>query len=510
MTKGVPMQIDQGYVTTLRLDERYGVRILLSYYESIRDYMLEVVGRNDQITTKGLLDKCFEKFEHTFGENTGWYIYNVKIDLEARGVICQSLPLKVANKKNIPPGLNSISARMQNLELNTRQTSIMADAEVKRKFTELFERKPLVVFAPGRINLIGEHTDYNNGFVMPVAINRGVQFAINKSNNANSLIYSMKYKEYLSIDHSKVRKQDNGSWQNYLLGVLHRLQSKGHVIKPFNCVFEGDLPMGAGLSSSAAMECGFVVALNSLFNLSLPAMEMIEIAQWAEHNFAGVRCGIMDQFASVMGKKDHAILLDCRTLQSEYYPLQLEEYSILLLDTNVQHSLASSEYNARRLECEQGAQIIRQKYSGVKSLRDVTSEMLRECQADLSGVLLKRCSYVVEENERVQTASRDLAKGDLRNFGKKMFASHDGLSKLYEVSCAELDYLVEFAAGFEKIAGSRMMGGGFGGCTINLVHNAFLGEFVIKAKAAYKEKFRQKLSAYVVNSSSGATVIENP
>jgi galactokinase len=497
------------YVTTLRREERNGTRMLRTHYEALRDYMLEVLQNNNDTTINELLRLCHFRFEPLLRDNIGWYIYNVKVDLEVRGLI-RSCVIEKRAKKRVILKSNSILSGMQDLELNAQTSSVSVNLEVKGKFIELFEKNPLIIHAPGRINLIGEHTDYNNGFVMPVAINKGVQFAINKSSNTNSLIYSIKYKEFLSIDHAKTKRVDNVLWQNYLLGVLNLLLSKGHKIRPFNCVFEGDLPLGAGLSSSAAIECGFVTALDALFNLNLSKIEMIQIAQWAEHHYVGVKCGIMDQYASIMGKRDHAILLDCQSLHAEYLPLTLNDYSILLLDTNVKHSLASSEYNTRREECEKGVRIIKAYFPKVKSLRDVTREMIVRCASEFPENILKRCLYVVQENQRVIDASKDLKNGDLAEFGKKMFASHDGLSRLYEVSCAELDFLVVLAKGNERILGSRMMGGGFGGCTINIIHNAMIGEFVANAKSAYKEKFGQKLSSYVVNSSIGATVIENP
>jgi galactokinase len=393
------------------------------------------------------------------------------------------------------------------IDIKSRETVTDTKADVKRCFIDRFAATPMVIFAPGRVNLIGEHTDYNNGFVLPVAINKGVYFALAKSDRDTSEIYSIKYNETLSVDHAQTGKMDGQVWQNYLLGVLSRLESLGFNIGSFNCVFGGDLPVGAGLSSSAALECGFVTALNELFHLDLSRLQMIHIAQWAEHNYAGVRCGIMDQYASIMGRHNAAVLLDCLNLASEYYPLPLDGFRILLLDTSVKHSLASSEYNTRRKECEIGVAIIQKKYPHAMSLRDVTSAMLQELKSELPDVIYRRCRFVVEENQRVLDSCAALKEGSLITLGQKMFASHDGLSRLYEVSCEELDFLAYFARGFDEVIGSRMMGGGFGGCTINIVRDSFVDEFVTTSADAYRMKFGRDLMPYIVGSSSGAGVI---
>lgn len=380
---------------------------------------------------------------------------------------------------------------------------------VKSKFIELYNSEPLIIHAPGRINLIGEHTDYNNGYVMPAAIHMGVQFAFATSYHTHSLIYSLKYNQSYTLDLTAPSKVENPAWANYFLGIIHQLNARGSMLKNFNCVFDGDLPTGAGLSSSAAMECGFVFGLNELFQLGLTHLEMIHMAQWAEHNYAGVKCGIMDQFSSMMGKDNHAFMLDCRSLDYEYLPLDLGNYTLLLCDTNVKHSLSSSEYNTRRNECQQGVTIINKKFAEVKSLRDVTPAILTACQHDMPPVIYNRCRFVVEENNRVVEASRDLKKGDLASFGKKMFAAHEGLSKLYEVSCVELDYLVQLAAASNGILGARMIGGGFGGCTLNLIHQNSVETFLESAKEAYRTKFGIEMSAYIVKPGKGTSVVKD-
>lgn len=378
---------------------------------------------------------------------------------------------------------------------------------VKSKFIELYNSEPLIIHAPGRINLIGEHTDYNNGYVMPAAIHMGVQFAFATSHHTHSLIYSLKYNQVYALDLTAPDKVENPAWANYFLGIIHQLNARDLKLKNFNCVFDGDLPTGAGLSSSAAMECGFVFGLNELFQLGLTNLEMIHMAQWAEHNYAGVKCGIMDQFSSMMGKDNHAFMLDCRSLEYEYLPLDLGNYTLLLCDTNVKHSLSSSEYNTRRNECQQGVIIISKQFAQVKSLRDVTPVMLTACRQDLPSVIYNRCRFVVEENNRVVEASHDLKKGDLALFGKKMFAAHEGLSKLYEVSCEELDFLVHLATESKGILGARMIGGGFGGCTLNLIHQNSVEPFLESAKAAYRTKFGIEMNSYIVKPGKGTSVV---
>ncbi|HRF35660.1 MAG TPA: galactokinase [Cyclobacteriaceae bacterium] len=378
---------------------------------------------------------------------------------------------------------------------------------VKLKFIALFQSAPLLIHAPGRINLIGEHTDYNEGFVMPAAIRMGLNFAFGVSDQSQSSIYSLKYHQLHVLDLSNPAKVETPVWVNYFLGIIDRLNTRGLKLDNFNCVFDGDLPTGAGLSSSAAMECGFVFGLNKLFNLGLTRLEMIYMAQWSEHNYAGVQCGIMDQFASMMGKANHAFILDCRSLEYEYLPLELGDYTLLLCDTNVKHTLASSEYNTRRNECQQGVKLISKKYPIVKSLRDVTQPMLQVCKEMLPEQIYNRCRFVVEENNRVVEAAHDLKQGDLAAFGKKMFLAHEGLSALYQVSCSELDFLVQFAKQETGVLGARMIGGGFGGCTLNIVHKNNSAPFLDSAKAAYHLKFGIEMSSYVVQPGAGTDVL---
>lgn len=379
--------------------------------------------------------------------------------------------------------------------------------DVQSKFKEIFNREPMVIRAPGRINLIGEHTDYNDGFVMPAAVDKEIFFAISPSQDDRSVIYSIKYDESFEVSLQDPKPVNEPAWANFLLGVLFQYKENGFPLKPFYCVFGGNVPLGAGMSSSAAMECGFAFALSELNLLGIPRKKMITMAQWAEHHFVGVKCGIMDQFASVMGKAGNVIVLDCRSLEHRYAPLELQAYGIVLCDTKVKHSLVDSEYNMRRNECETGVKALQQHEAQVKSLRDVSLDMLKKYGGELEERVFRRCLYVVQEIARVQEASADLQKGDLEAFGKKMFETHEGLSKQYEVSCKELDFLVQEAARFEGVLGARMMGGGFGGCTINLVKDELIKSFVEHMTTEYKRAFDIDMTAYKVNLVDGVGTV---
>lgn len=363
------------------------------------------------------------------------------------------------------------------------------------------------VKSPGRINLIGEHIDYNDGFVLPAAIDKCI--FMNLSVNGHETRCTIKSKGFDSIlvaDLSNLEKGTEG-WHNYVLGVLHEIQQLTPNLKGFDCTMESKVPVGSGVSSSAALECGLAFGLNELFHLGLDKWELVKIGRRAEHNFVGTKCGIMDQFASVMGKKDHTMLLDCRSLDFEYIPTEIGDYKLLLLNTNVAHNLSTGEYNVRRAQCEEGLALISKKFGIEKSFRNVTLEMLEEIKPELDLVLYDRCSYVVEEIQRVQDAVAALKANELEKFGALMYQTHEGLSKKYEVSCPELDFLVEFSKNEPRVLGSRMMGGGFGGCTINLIHLDAVTTFTEAAATAYKEKFNITLSSFETSPSEGTALL---
>ena len=377
---------------------------------------------------------------------------------------------------------------------------------VKEHFIARFQREPLLVRSPGRINLIGEHTDYNDGFVMPAAINKEIIFAIAPA-ESKSIIYSLDYNESLEIDIRDPKPVTNPGWANYLLGMLRQFTDRNLEVAPFTCVFGGNIPVGSGLSSSAALECGFGSALQTLNSVQLSRIEMARMGQWSEHNFVGVRCGIMDQFANMMGKEEHVIQLDCRSMEYRYFPANLHEYSIVLFNSGVKHSLASSEYNIRRVECEEGVHILSGKNPHIKSLRDVSMTELDAMRTQMSSQVFTRCKYIVEEIERVEQASSDLQQGNLLAFGRRMFETHEGLSKLYQVSCEELDFLVSQVSERKEVLGARMMGGGFGGCTINIIEQAAANDVINSVKNHYNKRFGIDAEVYTVQITSGTGLI---
>jgi galactokinase len=377
---------------------------------------------------------------------------------------------------------------------------------LKEKFKSLFHTEPLLVRSPGRVNIIGEHTDYNEGFVLPAAIDKAIYIAIAKRTDNIISLYAQDYQQSHEVTTSSVAPS-NKHWPNYILGVVDQLQKEGHIIGGFNLVIDGDVPLGAGLSSSAAVECATAFALNELFALRMEKIEMVKAGQKAEHTFAGVLSGIMDQFASMFGKKDHAINLDCRSLEYEYVPLRLDGYKILLLNTNVKHSLSSSEYNTRRKQCEQGVAWIKEHHPEVNSLRDATIQMLQQYVQPKDELIFRRCKYVVEENTRLLDGCEDLKRGKLESLGKKMFRTHEGLSKEYEVSCKELNYLVDYVKNNPSVVGARMMGGGFGGCTINLVKEEAIDALVKQVSKDYQEAMNLELSAYIAVIEDGTSIV---
>ncbi len=341
---------------------------------------------------------------------------------------------------------------------------------------------------------------------MPAAINREIIFAIAPSNNSNSKIYSLNFGELYEIKLDNPQPVPAPAWANYLLGVLRQLIDRGFSLRPFVCVFGGNIPAGSGMSSSAALECGFAFALHELNSLTISTVELAKIGQWAEHNFVGVRCGMMDQFANMMGKEDHVIQLDCRSLEHQYFPIQLQDYSIVLFNSGVKHSLAASEYNIRRAECEEGVRVLQKGNSSIKSLRDVSLKMLNDNRSAFPGHVYNRCKYIVEEIKRVQLASVDIQQNALHAFGKKMFETHEGLSKLYQVSCEELDYLVTLVQQYPEVLGARMMGGGFGGCSINIIQNSLISTITERVSVGYRKKFNIDIEAYVVEIKNGTSL----
>ncbi|HEX6332578.1 MAG TPA: galactokinase [Flavisolibacter sp.] len=383
-------------------------------------------------------------------------------------------------------------------------------SNVRRHYQARFGSAPRVFRSPGRVNIIGEHTDYNQGYVLPAAIGNAAYVAACPRADERIQLFSGHFGETFDIPLADLVPSGR-RWPDYILGVAAGMKKRGGSPGGFNMVIESDIPVGAGLSSSAAISCAAAYALNEIWNLGFTKMELARIAQDAEHEFAGVRCGIMDQFASLFGKKDHAMRLDCRSLEFEYVPLLLHDYRIVLFNTNVKHDLATTAYNTRRQQCERGVEWVREKYPAVESLRDATPAMLNEIVLPRDAEIHRRCLYVLEENDRLLRACEALKAGNIGALGKLMSESHAGLSHAYEVSCPELDYLVDAVRHHPGVAGSRMMGGGFGGCTINLVQADAVDALIKDLTHSYRAAMQRDLTAYITNTSDGtAEMQESP
>ena len=374
--------------------------------------------------------------------------------------------------------------------------------KLRTAFIERFSSNPIFYASAGRINLIGEHTDYNGGFVFPGAIDKYIMTAININGTDKVRLYSVDMNQYTEFG---LREEDKPAeqWACYVFGVCREILKRGFEVKGFDAVFAGDVPLGAGLSSSAALESCFAYALNDLFNDNkISIFELALIGQSTEHNYCGVNCGIMDQFASVFGKKDCLMRLDCRSLEFKYFPFKPVGYKLVLVNSQVKHELVDSPYNKRRESCERVAKTL-----GVETLRDADMSMLEAAKAQISDEDYKRAVYVIGEKQRVLDVCEALEKGDYETVGQRMYETHHGLSKDYEVSCEELDFLNDVAKEC-GVTGSRIMGGGFGGCTINLVKEELYDTFVQTAKTKFNEKYGIEPIIIDVVISDGAHKVE--
>lgn len=379
---------------------------------------------------------------------------------------------------------------------------------VRSRFIKHFDGSTGYIYSsPGRINLIGEHTDYNGGFVFPGAINVGITAEIKPNGTDKVKAYSIDLKDYTEFG---LNEEDipSATWAKYIFGVCRELIKRGVEVKGFNTAFAGDVPLGAGMSSSAAIESTYAYALNQLFaGESVDKFDLVKVGQMTEHNYVGVKCGIMDQFASLFGKKDHLMRLDCRSLEYKYFPFSPQGYRLVLLDSCVKHELASSAYNDRRHSCERVVEEIRKDHPHVEYLRDVDKDLLLSYKDKVSEEDFMRAEYVVDEIQRVIDVSDALERGDYETVGEKMYETHEGMSKLYEVSCEELDFLNDIARAC-NVTGSRVMGGGFGGCLINLVKTEFYDLFIETATERYLEKYGKRPKVYDVIISDGAHRVE--
>ncbi len=371
-------------------------------------------------------------------------------------------------------------------------------------FVEAFGRRPtLVARAPGRVNLIGEHTDYNDGFVLPVAIDRAVYMAVAPRTDAVVRLVSLDFNGRTQFDLSEVRPAQEQRWSNYIRGMAWALQERELALMGLDAVVHGDVPIGAGLSSSAALEVAAGKALLAVSGLDLPDVDLALAAQRAENEFVGMKCGIMDQFISVLGRRDHALLIDCRSLEHELVPVPAG-YGLVVANTMKRRGLVDSEYNRRRAECEEGVRLLGQVLPGVKALRDVSAEQLEAHRELLPPTVYRRCRYVVGENERVVGSVAALRRSDVCAFGRLMAESHAGLRDDYEVSCGELDRMVELAQSIDGLVGARMTGAGFGGCTVNLVRVEVAASFADELRGRYAEWAGVQPEVYICRVEGGA------
>lgn len=395
-----------------------------------------------------------------------------------------------------------------NQNLNVLKHNALVDKNtIGRIFKNQFGfTQDITVRAPGRINLIGEHTDYNGGFVLPAAIDKAIWMAASRRNDGRFAFFAADLGELFLSESDATVFQTEKSWANYLLGVISEARKDGISIGGLTLAFGSDIPMGAGLSSSAALESGVLFLINELYALGLSKMEIVQLAQRGENEFVGMKCGIMDMFASVFGKENSVVRLDCQNLEFEYFPFEDSDYSLVLCDSGVKHALVESEYNTRRKESEEGVQFLKKFNPHLTSLREVSYELLMEHEHELRPVVFRRCKYVVEEIMRVEQACLALQANDLEDLGNLMFQTHEGLQFEYEVSCPEMDFLVATARANPTVLGARMMGGGFGGCTLNLIETTAIRAFSSEIQAAYQDAYGIALKIYPVRLVNGTEI----
>ena len=368
----------------------------------------------------------------------------------------------------------------------------------------------ILVESPGRINLIGEHIDYNGGNVLPASIDKKIFLYFKKNlKNSTCKVNSIHYNELITFELNEEKKELNSNWKNYIFGVVHYLKKlKGDQLNGFECIIDSNLPLGSGISSSSALICGLIKGLNDLFKLKISNHEMINISQKVEHNFIGVKGGIMDQFAIFFGKKDKIILLNCNNLNLKMIDSKFSPYKFLLLNTNVNHNLSSSDYNTRVKECESALKKIKIENKKLSCLADTSDDYIIKNEPLFTKNEFKRALYVSQENQRVLKSTKLLKSSNFVDFGKIMYKSHEGLKNLYEVSCKELDFLVDYSKKYNYVLGSRMMGGGFGGCTINLIKEDYIKSYIKIVSEKYFNKFKNKLTAIEISIEDGIKTIK--
>jgi galactokinase len=379
------------------------------------------------------------------------------------------------------------------------------EMDIRRQFQQYFSNDYQIAAAPGRVNLIGEHTDYNQGFVLPAAIDKNIWVALAPNSTRLLNLRALEFEENYSFSLDDMHPVKG--WPTYLLGMIHMIMPENRLPYGMDVVVAGNVPVGAGMSSSAALCSAFGLALNEVFHLGLSRMELALAGQKTEHQFAHLQCGIMDQFASLHGKSGHLIKLDCRSLEYEYIPFDFPDVRIILVNTMVSHSLASSEYNTRRRQCEAGVSVFQKYDPSILSLRDLTFDLLEAHRGELDDLVYKRCRFIVQENQRLLNGCDFLKHHDLDAFGEMMYEAHEGLSKDYEISCPESDFLVKTIKNLKGVKGARQMGGGFGGCIISLVEKDFADTFISDIQEKYALQYGKTPDCYLMNISEGAHML---
>jgi galactokinase len=379
----------------------------------------------------------------------------------------------------------------------------LASSELAARFEEIFGAPARIFRAPGRVNLIGEHTDYNDGFVMPCALDFSTRVALSPRSDRKLIIRSEDFPEQFESNLDRLPQHGAGNWSDYVVGVAVTLQNAGYPVQGANLLLRGEVPIGAGLSSSAAVEVASALALMSLNGTTFPMPDVARICQRAENVFVGAKVGIMDQFASCLGKAGHALMLDCRSLDFQYIPLP-DSVRLVICNSMVKHEHAGGEYNRRREECDEGVKLLSKWYPAIKALRDVSVEELESHVNDMPPLIYKRCLHVVKEDQRVLDSARFLKQGDVRSFGVLMGESHISMRDLYEISCPEVDTMVEIAQHLPGFSGGRMTGGGFGGCTVNLVKSEDAETFAKEIAVRYEKATNMKPDVWVCSAASGA------
>lgn len=377
--------------------------------------------------------------------------------------------------------------------------------DTKKAFREVFQTEPEHIFlSPGRINIIGEHVDYSDGFVLPAAIDKYICFAVEKAVNSDICTFFAKdFSDSFSFNVKEKQSPVSQTWVNYLLGVFNAIQEEGKSIGGLNIAFSSTIPMGSGLSSSAALECGFAYILNQIFNLGFTKKELALIGQKSEHTFVGVQCGIMDQFASVFGKDGKVIMLDCHSLDHQYFNADLKGFDLVLFDSCVKHTHLTSGYNDRRKDVDKGKTALSKKFPEITKFRDFSVEMLDKVREEIGEISYKRCFYLLKEIKRVGQAAEALSENSAARLGKLLNETHSGLSRDFEVSCKELDFLVEQTLHEKGVLGARMMGGGFGGCSINLIKEDCVENVISRIREKYEAEFNIQMKVYQVKISEG-------